>query len=151
MATTTAARRRLIRRLVHEHRPARQRELVDLLADAGHTVTQATVSRDLDALGAAKARDEEGGHYIIPGPASADAGGRTDLVGEFVDEISASGNLVVLRTPPGAAHMVAGVIDRANIDGVVGTVAGDDTILVVAPDDVEGRELAKRFEQMGVA
>lgn len=122
-----------------------------MLADAGHTVSQATVSRDLDALGAAKARDEEGGHYVISRSTSAEAGATSDLVAEFVDEIAASGNLVVLRTPPGAAHMVAGVIDRANIEGVVGTVAGDDTILVVAPDGAEGRTLAKRFEQMGVA
>lgn len=151
MATTAAARRRLIRRLVHAHRPARQNELVDLLADEGFTVTQATVSRDLDALGAAKARDEEGGHYVIPLFPPVEAGAGTELVAEFVDEIAASGNLVVLKTPPGAAHMVAGAIDRANVEGVVGTVAGDDTVLVVAPDGAGSAELAKRFEQMGVA
>jgi transcriptional regulator of arginine metabolism len=149
MATTTAARRRLIRRLVHAHRPARQNELVDLLAHEGYTVTQATVSRDLDALGAAKARDDEGGHYVIPLVPAIETGGGIDLVAEFVDEIAASGNLVVLKTPPGAAHMVAGAIDRSNIEGVLGTVAGDDTILVVAPDGPGSRELAKRFEQMG--
>lgn len=151
MATTAAARRRLIRRLVHAHRPARQNELVDLLADEGFTVTQATVSRDLDALGAAKARDEEGGHYVIPLFPPVEAGPGTELVAEFVDEIAASGNLVVLKTPPGAAHMVAGAIDRAHVEGVVGTVAGDDTVLVVAPDGAGSAELAKRFEQMGVA
>lgn len=151
MATTTAARRRLIRRLVHAHRPGRQSELVDLLAAEGHTVTQATVSRDLDALGAAKARDEEGGHYVIPPSPPVETGAGIDLVAEFVDEIAAASNLVVLKTPPGAAHMVAGAIDRAQVEGVVGTVAGDDTILVVALDGADGRELAQRFEQMGVA
>lgn len=151
MATTTAARRRLIRRLVHAQRPARQKELVDLLAEAGYTVTQATVSRDLDALGAAKARDEDGGHYVIPLSPPVEAGAGTGLVADFVDAIAASGNLVVLKTPPGAAHMVAGAIDRTHIEGVVGTIAGDDTILVVAPDNAGSRALAKRFEQMGVA
>ena len=145
MAGSTAARRRLIRRLIQEQRPARQRELVDLLAAAGHTVTQATVSRDLDALGAAKARDDEGGHYVIPRTPNGHAG-VAGVVNEFVDGISPSGNLVVLRTPPGAAHMVAGAIDRAAMDDVLGTVAGDDTVIIVTARLDGGDALASKLD-----
>lgn len=146
---TTAARRRLIRRLIQQHRPARQSELVALLAEAGHDVTQATVSRDLDALGAAKARDDDGGHYTIP--RSAGNGDPADVVAEFVDQISASGNLVVLRTPPGAAHMVAGAIDRWDLGEILGTVAGDDTVLVVTPEGGDATAVASQLEAFGVS
>ncbi|MEE8330299.1 MAG: ArgR family transcriptional regulator [Acidimicrobiia bacterium] len=144
---TTAARRRIIRQLIQEHRPARQSELVALLAKAGHEVTQATVSRDLDALGAAKAREDDGGHYTLPRPTG--TGGLAEIVAEFVHQISASGNLVVLRTPPGAAHMVAGALDRSAFEGILGTVAGDDTVLVVTPAGGDAAAVARRLETMG--
>ena len=146
---TTAARRRLIRLLIQQHHPARQSELVALLAAEGHQVTQATVSRDLDAIGAAKARDDAGGHYTIPRTAA--NGGPAEVVAKFVDQVSASGNLVVLHTPPGAAHMVAGAIDRSDFDGVLGTVAGDDTILVVTPEGTDAAAVARQLEELGVS
>lgn len=152
MSPSTASRRRLLRRLLRERPVSSQREMVGLLADAGHPVTQATVSRDLDALGAVKRRVDGDEVYAIPDEAAGDTGtarAASAAITGFVDSIVPSGNLVVLRTPPGAAHLVAGAIDHAEIDGVVGTVAGDDTVLVVAAARVGGSELAKILENIG--
>ena len=105
-------------------------------------MTQATVSRDLDAVGAAKASE---GHYVL---SDGGAGGISGLLEELVLGIAPSANVVVLKTPPGAAHMVAGAIDRARLEGVIGTIAGDDTILAVAAESLGGSALAQRFEEM---
>ena len=132
-----------------------QYELVSLLAEAGHRVTQATVSRDLEALGAVKQRSNGGElRYLIPEDGAVpDIAGASRVVVQaitgFVEAIVASGNLVVIRTPPGAAHLVAGAIDHAGLTGVIGTVAGDDTLLVVAADDGGGQALAETLENIG--
>jgi transcriptional regulator of arginine metabolism len=144
---TTAARRRALRSLLEERAPTSQAELVSLLAGRGFRVTQATVSRDLRALGAGKGRD---GRYRLGGgnPDEAlDALGR--VIDEFVSFVGSSGNLVVLKTPPGAAQVVAAAIDAAGLNGVLGTVAGDDTVLVVASEQVTGRGLAHKLEEIG--
>ncbi|HEX9854132.1 MAG TPA: arginine repressor [Acidimicrobiia bacterium] len=153
MTPSAATRRRLVRRLIDGEEIASQQQLVQLLADAGYPVTQATVSRDLDALGAVKER-KANGHttYVIDDERYAltheeRSAGRA-LV-DFVESISVSGNLVVLRTPPGAAHFVASTIDGAAIRGILGTVAGDDTLVIVASEDAGGGAVAKRLEQMG--
>lgn len=145
---TVATRRRLIRRLINERSPSNQHELVELLASAGHEVTQATVSRDLEALGAVKV---PGGGYAIAraAPAPGQGGSAADAIASFVDEISASANLVVLKTSPGAAQVVAAALDAVTIEGVVGTVAGDDTVLVVATEKLGGQRLAQRLETLG--
>ncbi len=152
MSPGTAARRRTIRNLVERRTITRQSELVDMLAADGYPVTQATVSRDLAAIGAVRERAGDGAvRYVIPPPGSGseelDALARA--LADFVEAITPSGNLVVLRTPPGAAQVVAGAIDRAGIDTVLGTVAGDDTVLAVAADQSGGWRLAKELEQMG--
>jgi transcriptional regulator of arginine metabolism len=131
-----------------------QQELVDLLAEAGHRVTQATVSRDLEALGAVKQRRDDDAQYLIPGDGMAGETGpasriAADAVATYGESIVASGNLVVMRTPPGAAHLVAGAIDRAELAGVIGTIAGDDTLLVVADVAVGGEVLAENLENLG--
>lgn len=154
MSPSTASRRRAVRRLISSTAVASQQQLVDLLGGEGFEVTQATVSRDLDAIGAVK-RDENGtSAYRIPEttPTSVLGPGMAAVrraVAGFVDSIEPSGNLIVMKTPPGGAHLVAGAIDNAGIDGVLGTVAGDDTLLVVAASDREGEELAKTFENIG--
>jgi transcriptional regulator of arginine metabolism len=148
----TAGRRRLLRSIVTTQQVSSQQELVELLEAAGYPVTQATVSRDLDALGATKERGASGvGHYAIPDGTLPDEATRAAArsIAEFVQSITASGNLVVLRTPPGAAHLVAGAIDRADVDHVLGTVAGDDTLIVVAAEDRGGAQLAKDLEKIG--
>ncbi len=155
MSPATSSRRRMLRRLLGERSVSSQDELVVLLAEGGHLVTQATVSRDLEALGAVKQRvgDQEA-RYSIPVDAAARRSGAdtrrvADAIAGFVEAIVASGNLVVMRTPPGAAHLVAGAIDYAGVAGVIGTVAGDDTLLVVADGDVGGESLARTLEKLG--
>ena len=131
-----------------------QGELAALLADDGIEVTQATLSRDLEELGAVKLRgaDGGGGVYVVPEDGSPVRGvsGGTErvarLLGELLVSTDSSANLAVLRTPPGAAHYLASAIDRAALPEVVGTIAGDDTILVVAREPMTGAELAATFE-----
>mgnify|MGYP001496414668 FL=1 len=123
-----------------------QEQLVHLLADDGVESTQATVSRDLDDLGAVKVRVPGGESvYAIP-EYPADRVVPVDqlrrVMGEWVVEVESSGNLVVLRTPPGSAHVVASALDRTGIEGSIGTVAGDDTLMVVAAEGTAGEDLA---------
>ncbi len=123
-----------------------QEQLVRLLADDGVESTQATVSRDLDDLGAVKVRVSGGESvYAIP-EYPADRVVPVDqlrrVMGEWVVEVESSGNLVVLRTPPGSAHVVASALDRTGIEGSIGTVAGDDTLMVVAAEGTTGENLA---------
>jgi transcriptional regulator of arginine metabolism len=154
--TTRAGRQARIVAILSSAPVRSQSELAALLADEGIDVTQATLSRDLEELGAVKLRGADGGVgvYIVPedgSPVRGVAGG-TDrmsrLLGELLVSTDASGNLAVLRTPPGAAHYLASAIDRAALPEVVGTVAGDDTILVVAREPMTGAELAGMFENI---
>jgi transcriptional regulator of arginine metabolism len=151
--TTKAARHaRIIARLARQ--PVRsQAELAALLKEDGLRVTQATLSRDLDELGAVKLRTPDGGlpAYVVPEDGSPLVSrGVTDappqrlarLIAELLTSAEASANLVVLRTPPGAAHYLASALDRAGLPEILGTIAGDDTILVVARDAAGGRALA---------
>jgi transcriptional regulator of arginine metabolism len=133
-----------------------QGELAAALAGEGIEVTQATLSRDLEELGAVKLRGADGGVgvYVVPedgSPVRGVSGGTermSRLLGELLVSTDASANLAVLRTPPGAAHYLASAIDRAALPYVVGTVAGDDTILVVAREPLTGAELAAMFENI---
>ncbi len=130
-----------------------QAELAAALLDAGFDVTQATLSRDLDELGAVKLRTPDGGLpiYVVPedgSPLTARSAGDAPpqrlarLIGELLISAEASANLVVLRTPPGAAHYLASAVDRAGLPMLIGTIAGDDTILVIARDPDGGRAVA---------
>ncbi len=139
------------------HRSVRsQAELAAHLAAAGVRITQATLSRDLDELGAVKLRTPDGGLpvYVIPEDGSPLAHRAVDdappvrlarLAGELLVSAEASANLCVLRTPPGAAHFLASAVDRAGLPDVLGTIAGDDTILVIARTPDGGPALARRF------
>lgn len=127
-----------------------QGELAALLAADGIEVTQATLSRDLEELGAVKLRGADGGvgRYVVPEDGSPVRGvtGGTErlcrLLGELLVGTDASANTAVLRTPPGAADYLASAIDRAALPYVVGTIAGDDTIFVLAREPMTGAELA---------
>jgi transcriptional regulator of arginine metabolism len=133
-----------------------QVELAAMLAAEGIEVTQATLSRDLEELGAVKLRGADGGTgvYVVPEDGSPVRGvsGGTDrvakLLGDLLVSTDASGNLAVLRTPPGGAHYLASAIDRSALPYVVGTIAGDDTILVVAREPMTGAELASTLEDL---
>jgi transcriptional regulator of arginine metabolism len=139
-------RQRAIARLIGQQPVGNQPQLVDLLAGEGIKATQATVSRDLDELGAIKVR-VPGGQSVYALPEI-----ETDrlvpfeqlrrVLGEWVAEVAPSENLVILRTPPGCAHVVGSALDRSGLDGLLGTVAGDDTLLCVAAPGTSGDELA---------
>jgi transcriptional regulator of arginine metabolism len=116
------------------------------LAQDGVTATQATVSRDLEDLGAVKVRVPGGDTvYAIPEFAPARLAPEDQLrrvMGEWVAEVTHSGPMVVVRTPPGCAHVVASALDRSGMPEIVGTVAGDDTIFCVAAEHFGGASLA---------
>lgn len=109
------------------------------MTKAGFPVTQATVSRDLTAIGAQKVSDDIGAAYAISRAAAPELASTLD---RFVLDVVASGNVVIVRTPPGAAHLVASALDGASLAEVAGTVAGDDTVLVVASPSSSGKKVA---------
>jgi transcriptional regulator of arginine metabolism len=153
---TKPARHALIRRLVSNHAVHSQAELLDALAAEGVSVTQATLSRDLEELRAHKVRTADGSlHYALPpegttapvssGGAEQLAARLTRLCGELLVRADASANIVVLRTPPGAAQFLASAIDESVLPQVLGTIAGDDTVLVVTTAADGGAAVAERF------
>lgn len=148
MAVTKANRQQTLRRLLGERDLASQTEVREALAERGIETHQATVSRDLDDIGAVRVRGSDGTlvYRLAVDPGPANARDRVDeVVRQFVVSVRSSGNLAVLRTPPACAHPVASAVDLAELDGVLATVAGDDTVLVVASDDLGGHALAERF------
>jgi transcriptional regulator of arginine metabolism len=154
---TKAARHRRIVELLSRQRVRSQADLARLLGDDGVSVTQATLSRDLVELGAVRIRDESGSLvYAVPGEGgdrrprvAPEPGTNENRLSRVAEELlvssEASANLVILRTPPGAAQFFASVIDHAAIPAVLGTIAGDDTVLVVSRDPGAGAELAAHF------
>jgi transcriptional regulator of arginine metabolism len=147
---TRAARQARIVELIRDRAVHSQTELLGLLEAEGIATTQATLSRDLDELGALKVR----GAYVIPddgSPVRGVEGGTARLarlLGELLTTADASGNLAVLRTPPGAAHYLASALDRAALNYIVGTIAGDDTLMVVAREPLTGAELVARLRDL---
>jgi transcriptional regulator of arginine metabolism len=142
-----------------EHVVGSQSELASLLAKRGLRVTQATLSRDLDELGAVKLRTPDGGQsmYVVPADGApwaarqvADDAPRrlARLLGELLISAEASANLVVLRTPPGASNFLASALDRAALPDVLGTIAGDDTILVISRSATGGAKLAIQLQAL---
>jgi transcriptional regulator of arginine metabolism len=145
-------RQHLVAKLIEQHSVRSQSQLVDLLAAEGVVATQATVSRDLEELGAIKVRVPGGETaYAIPALPKEQRAPEDHLrrvFGDWVVEVASSGNIVVLRTPPGSAHVVGSALDRAGLPEVIGTVAGDDTLIVVAAEGVEGAALAARLADL---
>ena len=139
------ARQELIRSILNEEQVASQERLRQTLASRGVEVVQATLSRDLRELGVVKGPRG----YTIPGAVSRDrrSGALDRAVREFLVSATTAGNFVVLRTGPGRAQPVALEIDLAPPPGVLGTVAGDDTIFVAAENDAAAAHLAARFTE----
>ena len=162
---TKAARQARITAILAHEQVRSQEELADLLERyASVHVTQATLSRDLDELGVVRLRsggtlvyalpEEPGGPGSHPGGAGSPSGARAEsphdarlarYLGELMTSAEASANLVVLRTPAGAAQFLASVIDHAAQPSILGTVAGDDTVLIIARDPAGGEALAADF------
>lgn len=155
-ATKTARHTRIVELVTHREVRS-QSELAKLLAENGVRVTQATLSRDLLELDAIKVRASSGGlvyavpaeggdrRPVPPGETAAAAHRLARLCGELLVSADASANLVVLRTPPGAAQFLASAFDKAEFPDVLGTIAGDDTVLVIGRDLAGGDDLARRF------
>ena len=153
---TKNQRQHRITRLLESRPVTSQAQLVALLGDLGIEATQTTVSRDLDDLGAVKVRLPGGETaYALPELPTQQIAPEDHLrrvLGEWVVEVACSGNLVVLRTPPGSAHVVGSALDRSGLEEVVGTVAGDDTVLVVVDELVGGGAMAARLRDVaGIA
>ena len=141
-----------VAKLLELHAVSSQQQLVELLADDGVVATQATVSRDLEELGAIKVRAGGGDSvYAIPELPKEQRAPEEHLrrvLGEWVVEVAHSQNIVVLRTPPGSAHVVGSALDRAALTSILGTVAGDDTLLVVAAERIGGAKVAKQLSEL---
>lgn len=153
MPRTTAndrARRRLrLVELLREGLSATQDEIGSRLAADGFKTTQATISRDLEDVGAI--RRHEGGRivYALPERNGPPNGIGKRIFGELVRDVATSANLVVVRTYPGMAPTVAAVLDQSEIAGILGTIAGDDTVLVVADERSGGKRIAKQITRLG--
>jgi transcriptional regulator of arginine metabolism len=156
---TKAARHRRIVEVLGRHAVRSQSSLAELLEADGLAVTQTTLSRDLDELGAVKLRGD-GGHLVYalpreggdPTPRTAPDDAAEARLGRLAEElvvsVEHSANIVVLRTPPGAAQFLASAIDHTALPEVIGTVAGDDTVLLVTGDPAGGRGTADRLLQL---
>ena len=129
------ARIDLIREFVRSGRIRTQSELVDLLAERGLEVTQATVSRDIAEMGLQKR--EGGGYYVLPEDIFV-----RRMVKELVSEVVPAQNLVVVKASSGAAQGVAAALDGAELEGIIGSIAGDDTIMLITADNEAARKLA---------
>ena len=152
MRVTKHQRQHRISKFLEAQAVTNQAQLVDLLAAEGVEATQATVSRDLEELGAVKVRlpGGESAYALaeLPTQQIVSSDHLRRVLGEWVVEMAPSGNLVVLRTPPGCAHVVASALDRSGMEGLLGTVAGDDTVLVVAAEKTGGRAMVERLQDL---
>jgi transcriptional regulator of arginine metabolism len=150
-----ADRQRALAALLRTRQVSSQALVLEHLRLQGFDATQATVSRDLDDLGAVKVRGPDGRLvYALPEPGNGLAAGDEELrrvLGAFLLAVVPSGNLVVLRTPPGHANMVASTLDRAALAGIAGTIAGDDTVLVICLERTHGRAVARQLADLAAA
>jgi transcriptional regulator of arginine metabolism len=151
MTDVRTRRIRTLAELIRSGAFVSQEELTEKLKELGFAVTQATVSRDLEQIGAVKLKRGGALSYALPdqlGGADWSAGRLERILREFVVSIEAAGQLIVLRTPPGSAHLVAAAIDHAQLVEVAGTVSGDDTMFVAVRDGVAIHQVMARFERM---
>ena len=146
---TKNQRQRMIADWLREHRVGSQEELVARLSMSGIAATQATVSRDLLELGAVKLKREGSIRYVMPDQVEVGhAAAKLDrLMAEWVDAIIPAGNLIVLKTPPGSANLVANALDAAGLAEVAGTLAGDDTIFVAITDGTNPHAVATMLQR----
>ncbi|PRY63803.1 ArgR family transcriptional regulator [Knoellia remsis] len=156
VSSSRTARQRRIVEILSTRAVRSQNELLTILGEDGIDVTQATLSRDLVDVGAEKVRSGKSLVYAVPG----EGGDRTVRIAPDSEEVTSrlaqrchellvsaevSANLVVLRTPPGAANYLASAIDHTSVPGVVGTIAGDDTIMVITTGTSASRTVATRL------
>jgi transcriptional regulator of arginine metabolism len=151
MTDGKARRQRAIADLIRSHSIGNQEELAERLAASGFAVTQATVSRDLDELGAVKVRRDGNVAYAMPDEVNPPgwAGRRLPaIIREWVRSIDSAGNLIVIKTPPGSAHLVGLALDQAQLPSVVGTICGDDTIFAAVSDPSAAEAVADQLRSL---
>lgn len=144
MVNSTAARRAKVVSLVESGLIHSQSDLVKELKKAGYKVTQATASRDLEEIGAVR-----GSNGYLLANSSDDSLSRVLTTEKLILSVEASGNLAVVRTPPGGAQLLASNLDHSSLKSIIGTIAGDDTVLVVSRKSNGGAELAKELLSLG--
>jgi transcriptional regulator of arginine metabolism len=153
MTDSRDQRLRAIADLIRTRPVASQDEIAEALAALGFTVTQATISRDLEQLGAAKVRRAGLLVYALPeeiSPPVSDGPQMQTVFRDWVRSVDFAGNLVVIKTPPGSAHLVGVALDRAELPEVAGTICGDDTIFVAVRDVVSAPSLAQRLQRLRI-
>ena len=123
-----------------------QDDLVSGLKRSGYVVTQATASRDLEEVGAVRVRNSQGDLvYAMPSDHDEALARSLPVPADLIISVESSGNLAVIKTPPGGAQLLASSIDHIGLSGVIGTIAGDDTVLVVSKKASGGAQLAKEL------
>lgn len=149
MSQTREDRRRAIADLIQSRAPANQEELAAQLASLGFSVTQATISRDLEQLGAMKTRREGRMAYALPASSLSRSPSRLgSVLRDWTRSIAIAGNLIVLKTGPGSAHLVGVAMDEADLPGLAGTICGDDTIFAATASPGEARLLGAQLEAL---
>ncbi|HEX8571259.1 MAG TPA: arginine repressor [Allosphingosinicella sp.] len=151
MTDARIRRQKAIADLIRAEPLGSQEEVTARLGGIGFTVTQATVSRDLDQIGAVKVKRGGALAYALPDQLGGNDWAATRLqriLAEWVISIEAAGNLLVVKTPPGSAHLVALALDQAKLDEVAGTISGDDTLFVALRDGVDSGMVAGRFSKL---
>jgi transcriptional regulator of arginine metabolism len=151
MTESRLRRQKAIADLIRSEPLGNQEEVTARLGAIGYSVTQATVSRDLDQMGAVKVKRGGALSYALPDQIGANdwaAARLRRIFEEWVLSVEAAGNLLVVRTPPGSAHLVGLALDQARLDEIAGTISGDDTLFVAVKDGVEAGILAKRFREL---
>jgi transcriptional regulator of arginine metabolism len=150
--TTKVQRQGAVAQLIADHDVTSHTQLVTLLKKSGIVATQATVSRDLEEIGAVKVRTSHGETaYAIPEfepDRIAPLEQLRRVLAEWVADIQISEPIVIIRTPPGCAHVVASALDRSRIEGLAGTVAGDDTMFCVASQSYGAKKLATHLGKL---
>jgi transcriptional regulator of arginine metabolism len=152
-ALTRSARHARLAELITAGPVTSQTQLAKLLAESGVDVTQATLSRDLEELGAVKLRGSDGApaSYVLPpenAPLRPAQSAPARLLADLLTSAEGSANLAVLRTPPGAAQFLASALDKVALPGVLGTIAGDDTLMVISRDPHGGPALADQLRAL---
>jgi transcriptional regulator of arginine metabolism len=156
-----ARRQQVILDLVSKERLSSQEEIRSRLAAAGIAATQSTISRDIEELGLARLHDQAGLRYVAPGDVNGNGGNGGSgngtnghrpalrrLLQEFAVSMTPSGNVLVITTPPGAAHLLAEGLDHAGIEEMAGTVAGDNTIMAISREGVSAISLEEALNQL---
>jgi transcriptional regulator of arginine metabolism len=140
-------RQRAIADIIRTGALSSQEDLAERLCELGFAVTQATISRDLEQIGAIKVRRSGQLSYALPDQVQAATGPRLlSVLRDFARSIDTAANLVVIKTPPGTAHMIGVALDQSDVTEIVGTICGDDTIFVACGSVATAAELAGRLQ-----